>query len=140
VLALPQKDAIKKTGRLWMCLNTVRQPQPVDAANAQSLCDSQENEMGRTMAVRPTSDGVAFIVKVGACVEECFISREALDTLSKLKNIDGSDADPLELFLALELFIRAVATSHFARRGKGCPLRLTPEIINSAYCRKSLVP
>ncbi|MEC4721645.1 hypothetical protein RY831_20975 [Noviherbaspirillum sp. CPCC 100848] len=94
--------------------------------------------MGRTMAVRPTSDGVAFIIKAGVCMEECFISREALNTLSQLKNIDGSDANALDLFQALESFIRPVAQSLLAEKAKELPIRLTPENITSAYCGKAL--
>ncbi|WP_194725736.1 hypothetical protein [Noviherbaspirillum malthae] len=89
--------------------------------------------MDRTKAVRPTSDGVAFIVKAGESVRDCFMSREAINTLSRLKNIDGSDAEPIELFTVLEPFVRPLAQSRCIRTGTDSPIHITPEDISSAF-------
>ncbi|WP_194725281.1 DUF1488 family protein [Noviherbaspirillum malthae] len=89
--------------------------------------------MDNTTPVRPTPDGVTFSVNIGAHERECLISREALDTLSQLKNIDSSDADTLELFKAFETFIRPVAQSIFGGAVHQTPLLLTSENLKSAY-------
>lgn len=81
----------------------------------------------------PASDCVAFSISINAQERECSISREALNTLSKLKNIDSSDADTLELFKAFETFIRPVAQSIFNGKVSQAPLRLTPENMENAY-------
>lgn len=89
--------------------------------------------MDKTTPARPTSDGVIFTINVGAKERECSISRDALNMLSGMKNIDSSDADTLELFKAFETFIRPVAQSLFGRKGLQAPFQLTPENISTAY-------
>lgn len=89
--------------------------------------------MGNTTSARSTPDGVTFSINIGTKERECSISREALTTLSQLKNIDGSDADTLELFKAFETFIRPVAQSLFGGKILQSPLRLTPENMSTAY-------
>lgn len=89
--------------------------------------------MDDTTSARLTPDDVAFSINIGAQERQCLISREALDTLSQLKNIDSSDADTLELFKAFETFIRPVAQSIFGGEVSQAPLQLTSENIWSAY-------
>lgn len=89
--------------------------------------------MNDAAPANPASDCVAFSISINAQERECSISREALNTLSKLKNIDSTDADTLELFKAFETFIRPVAQSIFNGKVSQAPLRLTPENMESAY-------
>lgn len=90
--------------------------------------------MESTTPVRPSPDCVTFSVKIDEKERECTISREALNTLSHLKNIDSSDADTLELFKAFETFILPVAQSLFGGKILQLPLCLTPENMSTAYC------
>ncbi|MEC4719817.1 DUF1488 family protein [Noviherbaspirillum sp. CPCC 100848] len=89
--------------------------------------------MNDAAPANPASDCVAFSISINAQERECSISREALNTLSKLKNIDSTDADTLELFKAFETFIRPVAQSICNGKISQAPLRLTPENMESAY-------
>lgn len=89
--------------------------------------------MDTTTPARPTSGGVAFTINYHGKERECSISREALNTLSRLKNIDSSDADTLELFKAFETFIRPVAQLLVGGVSRYESLQLTPENIKSAY-------
>ncbi|WP_151637189.1 DUF1488 family protein [Noviherbaspirillum aerium] len=92
--------------------------------------------MDNTTPSRPAEDSVIFTINIDAKDRECTISREALNTLSELKNIDSSDADTLELFKAFETFIRPVAQSLFGGKALHAPLQLTPENMNAAYRSK----
>lgn len=58
---------------------------------------------------RMTSTGVVFTIRTDCDDRECLISREALATLSALKNIDASDAEPMDIFHAFEATIDSVA-------------------------------
>jgi len=58
---------------------------------------------------RMTKKGVAFTIRMDSDERECLISREALEKLSAIKNIDASDAEPMELFHAFEVTIDSVA-------------------------------
>ncbi|WP_156396793.1 DUF1488 family protein [Noviherbaspirillum sp. Root189] len=89
--------------------------------------------MDNSTPTRRTPDGVIFSINIDAQERECLISREALNTLSQLKNIDSSDADSLELFKAFETFIRPVAHSLLGGRVLQTPLQLTPQNMNDAY-------
>lgn len=89
--------------------------------------------MDNTTPSRPAADSVIFTINIDAKDRECMISREALNRLSELKNIDSSDADTLELFKAFETFIRPVAQSLFGGKGLHAPLQLTPENMSAAY-------
>lgn len=89
--------------------------------------------MDNTTPARPTADGVTFSINIAAQERECSISREALNTLSQLKNIDSSDAESLELFKAFETFIRPIAQSLFGRKALQTPLLLTSENMRTAY-------
>lgn len=89
--------------------------------------------MDPTATVRPTSGGVVFTINFQGQERECLISREALNTLSQLKNIDSSDADTLDLFKAFEGFIRPVAQSLVDGGSRHESLQLTPENMKRAY-------
>ena len=89
--------------------------------------------MDNATPARPTLDDVTFSIKIGVQDKECSISREALNTLSQLKNIDSTDADTLELFKAFETFIRPIAQSLFGRKALQTPLLLTSENMRTAY-------
>jgi len=58
---------------------------------------------------RMTARGVAFAVLSGAIKRDCLISRAALERVAALKNVDASDADPMDIFHAFEETINGVA-------------------------------
>jgi Protein of unknown function (DUF1488) len=70
-----------------------------------------------TTSPRLTRKGILFLVTIDGALRECVISKDALNQLAIQKNIDATDADPLELFQAF-----AVTISDAARRlGTGHP-------------------
>lgn len=80
-----------------------------------------------------TEDGVLFTIDVDAATHQCLISREALNKLSQLKNVDASDADALDIFKAFEAYIRPVAHDLFKARRPQKTIRLTSDCITRAY-------
>ncbi|NEX63906.1 DUF1488 family protein [Noviherbaspirillum galbum] len=58
---------------------------------------------------RLTEHGVVFQVSIGGSEHQCVISREALESLSDMKDVDVSDADSLDVFHAFETTIRSTA-------------------------------
>lgn len=63
-----------------------------------------EGKMDASQALA-TSEGILFTVRADSKVEQCLIAKDALHTLSLLKNIDPTDASALEIFQAFEGFI-----------------------------------
>lgn len=82
---------------------------------------------------RSTEDGILFTISVNTVTHQCLISREALNKLSQLKNIDATDADAVDVFKAFEAYIRPVAHDLFKTRSLKRTLRLTAQNIISAY-------
>lgn len=80
--------------------------------------------------------GVAFTISTGAANRQCLISKEGLSALGKLKMIDTSDADVMEVFRAFELTISAVARRVASESAPGMPIELTP----SAFTRHAAMP
>lgn len=70
---------------------------------------------------RMTKTGVVFTVRMDCDEQECLISREALERLSVIKNIDASDTEPMEIFHAFEATIGNVAR-RLATEHAQCPL------------------
>jgi hypothetical protein len=58
---------------------------------------------------RMTNSGIAFTVLNGIDQHECLISIDALEQVAKIKNVDASDADPMDIFHAFERTISGVA-------------------------------
>lgn len=79
---------------------------------------------------RVTDKGIVFSMQVDSKAREILISKEALDKLSALKNIDSGDADPLELFHAFRSTIHEIARRQLAAGGGAdSPLVLSPASI-----------
>lgn len=73
------------------------------------------------------------MVKVEAGYRQCLISKKALNSLSRLKNIDSADANAMDVFKAFERYISPVARS-LSKVNYSKPLiRLTSESITSAF-------
>lgn len=70
-----------------------------------------------------TNDGVAFTVRVDSVNRDCFISNEALATLSRQS---AGDASPIDTFRAFEATINGVARRMVAANVPGDPLKLGP--------------
>jgi hypothetical protein len=79
-----------------------------------------------TTEPRLTAKGIIFSVEIDSSERKCFISRNALDKLSELKNIDTTDADAMEVFHAFQVTIRDVARRLVAANVSGTPIVLTP--------------
>ncbi len=77
------------------------------------------------------SEGVLFTVRVDSLDRECLITKEALDKLSALKNIDVMGADKMDIFHAFEATINGVARRLVAARVPGTPLMMTPNTFAS---------
>jgi hypothetical protein len=73
-----------------------------------------------------THDGVVFTVRVDSVDRECLVTKEALDKLSALKNIDVADSDKMDIFHAFEDTINGVARRLVAARVPGTPLMMRP--------------
>ncbi|MDB5762029.1 MAG: hypothetical protein JWQ21_1024 [Herminiimonas sp.] len=71
---------------------------------------------------RMTKSGVVFSIRIGSRSRECLISEEALKKLSALKNVDASDADPMEIFHAFERTIDGAARRLITANVRGTPL------------------
>lgn len=76
---------------------------------------------------RMTKSGVAFAVSNGAKQRECLISTAALERIAALKNVDATDADPMEVFRAFEATINNVAQRLVADDDANRPICLQPE-------------
>lgn len=76
---------------------------------------------------RMTKRGVAFAVSSGAKQRECLISTAALERVAALKNVDATDADPMEVFRAFEATINHVAQSLVAGDDASRLICLQPE-------------
>lgn len=76
---------------------------------------------------RMTKRGVAFAVSSGAKKRECLISTAALEKVAAIKNVDASDADPMELFRAFETTISGVAQRMVAADEASRLICLLPE-------------
>lgn len=79
-----------------------------------------------------TRSGVAFAVLCGAKERECVISKEALQRMAALKNVDATDADPMDVFHAFETTINGVARCLCEGDASSCPLLLKPESFEDA--------
>lgn len=75
-----------------------------------------------------TMRGVVFTISTDAVDRECLVSREGLFALGKLKMIDTSDADVMEVFRAFELTISNIAHRVAAEHAPGARIELTPSI------------
>jgi hypothetical protein len=69
-------------------------------------------------------DGVTFSVRADGETRDCFIERETLLMLAKLKGFDATDADTLDMFQAFEQTIGGAALRRIAEQGKEAPLVL----------------
>lgn len=76
---------------------------------------------------RMTKRGVAFAVSSGAKKHECLISTAALARVAAIKNVDATDADPIELFRAFETTISGVAQRMVAADAASRLICLLPE-------------
>jgi hypothetical protein len=76
---------------------------------------------------RLTKRGVAFAVSNGVKERECLISTAALERVAALKNVDASDADPMDVFRAFEETINGVARRLVAADGASRLICLQPE-------------
>lgn len=76
---------------------------------------------------RMTKRGVAFAVSNGARKRECLISTAALERVAAIKNVDATDADPIELFRAFEATINGVAQRMVAADDASRLICLLPE-------------
>jgi hypothetical protein len=79
---------------------------------------------------RLTVKGIHFSVKTESVERKCFISRDALNELSRLKNIDATDADLMEVFHAFRTTIDGVAQRLIASNDSETPLVLTSNIFH----------
>lgn len=77
---------------------------------------------------RLTVKGIHFSVKTESAERKCFISRDALNELSRLKNVDATDADLMEVFHAFRATINGVAQRLIASDDSKTPLVLTSNI------------
>lgn len=75
-----------------------------------------------------TMRGVVFTISTGAVDRQCLVSNEGLSALGKLKMIDTSDADVMDVFHAFELTISNIAHRVAAEHAPGTPIELTPSI------------
>jgi hypothetical protein len=85
------------------------------------------------MTSRPTSENIAFVINFDSVKRPCSISRDALDRLAALKNIDGTDANSQELFKAFELCICSVAGTLMKDNPTQTSLHLTAKDMDLAY-------
>ncbi|HEY0845310.1 MAG TPA: hypothetical protein VGE12_08080 [Noviherbaspirillum sp.] len=77
-----------------------------------------------------TMRGVVFTISTGATDRQCLVSKEGLSALGKLKMIDTSDADLMDVFRAFELTISDVAHRVAAEKAPGLPIELTPSVFS----------
>lgn len=79
---------------------------------------------------RLTVKGIHFSIKTESVARKCFISRDTLNELSRLKNIDATDADLLEVFHAFRTTIHGAAQHLIASNDSETPLVLTSNIFH----------
>jgi Protein of unknown function (DUF1488) len=94
--------------------------------------DKEEFTMSRYLSQpRMTKTGVLFTIRTDREDRECLISREALERLSAIKNIDASDAESIEIFHAFEATIDSVARRMADEAVRGPLLVLQPAAFNN---------
>lgn len=78
-----------------------------------------------------SGESVAFTVKVDSLSHACLISKEALQKLAALKNIDAADADAIDIFHAFEGTINGVARRLVKAKVPGTLLVMGPNSFSS---------
>lgn len=71
-----------------------------------------------------TGEGVAFTVRVDSLDRACFITKDALQELSRLTAKDSPQASMMDVFLAFEATINGVARRLVFAKVPGTPLTL----------------
>lgn len=73
-----------------------------------------------------TTTGIVFSITIDCVDRKCLISKDALNKLCELKNIDNTDADVMEIFHAFEATINGAARRLVTVETPGKPLVLGP--------------
>ncbi|HJV73849.1 MAG TPA: hypothetical protein VJ654_06490 [Noviherbaspirillum sp.] len=89
--------------------------------------------MSHTPQASLINDGVAFTVTVEAVTHKCIVTRDAIHSLSAMKNIADTDLDMIALFHAYEATISGVARRLVAAGVPGQPLVVRSNTFNAPH-------
>jgi hypothetical protein len=78
-----------------------------------------------------TERGIVFNVCIGSAEHQFVISREALESLCDMKDVDVSDADSLDVFRAFETTIRSTAETLADAKPAGPVRELSPSLFRA---------